>query len=150
MCVCMTGRRVLGVDLSGEGEGEGSCLLTGAVQIGAAGALASPSVTVPRGLAWSPTASGSLTSVAGPPPSAVLLSLAVVSVPMVTAGPSLSLVGLWWLLHIAWYQMFWDPAMAETTHRRRISAAYLCPIFRAERTRSLPGNQLPRLPTMKG
>ena len=46
--------------------------------------------------------------------------------------------------------MFCDPAMADTTQRRRISAAYLWPILRVERTLSFPGNQLPRLPTMKG
>ena len=70
-----------------------------------------------------------------------------VAVGVVLSSP---LTVLRWLLLIAWYQMFWDPAMAETTHRRRIKAAYLCPMRSVERTRSLPGYQLPRLPTIKG
>ena len=55
---------------------------------------------------------------------------------------------LW--VHIDWYQMVWEPAMADTTQRRRIRDAYLHPMWRRDNTLSLGGYQLPREPTMKG
>ena len=55
---------------------------------------------------------------------------------------------LW--VHIDWYQICCDPAMADTTQRRRIKDAYLHPMWRRDNTLSLGGYQLPREPTMKG
>ena len=57
---------------------------------------------------------------------------------------------LWWVRQIDWYHIFCKPAMANSMQRRRMRLAYRWPMWREDSTRSFPGYQLPRLPTMNG